>query len=98
MNIYHITKYATWLDAKNLTSYENESLLKVGFIHCCLFRQIDFVLNNWFVEKEDLVILKIDTDKLISPVVMENLEGKNELFPHIYGPINTSAIIDEIQN
>ena len=41
-----------------------------------------------------LVVLVIDTDLLNAPVVVENLDGGDEGFPHIYGPLPTTAVVD----
>ena len=65
-----------------------------GFIHCCLFDQIEDVLKNWFAGKRSLVILEIDVKKMTSPVKYENFEGGLETFPHVYGPINIDAVVN----
>jgi len=95
MHIFHITEQSTWRKAKHNTFYEGDTLSVDGFIHCCLFEQIEDVLINWFEGKHDIVILEIDPEKLLSPVKYENLEGGQEMFPHIYGPINLDAVINE---
>jgi len=95
MHIFHITERSIWLEAKHNTFYEGDTLSADGFIHCCLFEQIKDVLLNWFKGKRDIVILDIDPKILSSPVKYENLEGGQELFPHIYGPINLDAVINE---
>jgi len=95
MHIFHITERSIWLEAKHNTFYEGDTLSADGFIHCCLFEQIEDVLLNWFKGKRDIVILDIDPKILSSPVKYENLEGGQELFPHIYGPINLDAVINE---
>ena len=95
MNIFHITEQSTWQEAKHNTFYEGDTLSVDGFIHCCLFEQIVDVLLNWFKWKHDVVILEIDPGILLSPVKYENLEGGLEMFPHVYGPINLDAVINE---
>ena len=95
MNIFHITEQSTWQEAKHNTFYEGDTLSVDGFIHCCLFEQIEDVLLNWFKGKHDVVILEIDPGILLSPVKYENLEGGLEMFPHVYGPINLDAVINE---
>jgi len=95
MNIFHITEQSTWQEAKNNSFYEGDTLSIDGFIHCCLFEQIEDVLLNWFKGKQDVVILEIDPDILLSPIKYENLEGGLEMFPHVYGPINLDAVISE---
>ena len=39
------------------------------------------------------MLLCIDTDKVTAEIRYENLEGGRELFPHIYGEINTDAVV-----
>lgn len=95
MNIFHITERSTWQKAKHGNLYKGDTLSVDGFIHCCLFEQIEGVLLNWFNGKCDLVILEIDPEILISLIKYENLDGGPRVFPHVYGPINTSAVINE---
>jgi uncharacterized protein (DUF952 family) len=95
MHIFHITEEKTWNASKNSPEYKGDSLADDGFIHCCTSGQIEGVLKKWFKGKENLILLKIDIDKLLSPIKYENLEGGVELFPHIYGPINTAAVVSE---
>jgi len=95
MHIYHITDRSSWLAEKMSSHYKGDTLESDGFIHCCMSEQVTFVLENWFKGVKDLVMLVIDTDKLTSPVKYENLEGGDELFPHIYGSINLDAVIND---
>jgi len=95
MNIFHITDQLTWQEAKLGRLYAGDMLSTDGFIHCCLFEQIEGVLLNWFKGKRDLVILEIDPEILLSPIKHENLEGGLEMFPHVYGPINLDAVVSE---
>jgi len=95
MHIFHIAERSIWQEAKNGTLYEGDTLAIDGFIHCCSFEQIEDVLLNWFKGKCDLVILEIDPEILLSPIKYENLEGRLEVFPHVYGPINLDAVINE---
>ena len=46
-----------------------------------------------FVSQQGLVLLCVDTDKVAAEIRYENLEGGRELFPHIYGEINTDAVV-----
>ena len=39
------------------------------------------------------MLLQIDEDLLTSPVVVEDLVGSGEPFPHIYGPIDLAAVV-----
>ena len=39
-------------------------------------------------------MLRIDPDRLTSPVVVEDLTGSGEEFPHVYGPIDVAAVVE----
>lgn len=97
MHIFHITDQSTWRDAKHGSLYEGDTLSTDGFIHCCFLEQIEGVLLNWFKGRCNLVILEIDPEILLSPIKYENLEGGLETFPHVYGPINLDAVVNEKQ-
>lgn len=94
MIILHITDKAAWAKARQAGLYRGDSLEKEGFVHCCLASQVDQVLEKWFPDPSDLIILEVETDVLQAELVYENLEGGQELFPHIYGPINLEAVIN----
>ncbi len=90
--IYHL---ATFEDAEKLAqsgSYTAASLATEGFIHCCTAGQLPGVLQRYYADAQRLVVLHINSDQLESRLVMENTVGGSEDFPHVYGPINASAI------
>lgn len=91
--IYHITTKAEWDAASRSGIYEAASLKNEGFIHCSQEEQIPGVLERYFKGKSDLVKLVIDTDKLTSRWLYEWSPSTADTFPHIYGPINTSAVV-----
>jgi uncharacterized protein (DUF952 family) len=43
-------------------------------------------------DADDLVVLVIDSDRLIAPVRYEAPEPGGERYPHIYGPLPTEAV------
>jgi uncharacterized protein (DUF952 family) len=55
---------------------------------------VAWVARQRFRGRTDLVLLHIDPDRLGVPVRCENLEGGQELFPHVYGPIPLTAVVD----
>ncbi len=91
--IYHVTTAAEWKAAREKGSYESASLKEEGYIHCSLEEQIAGVLERYFSGKTNLVKLVIDTDKLTSPYIYDWSTTNEDTFPHIYGPINTDAVI-----
>jgi len=52
------------------------------------------VANTRFRGRTDLLLLHVDESRVGAEVRRENLEGGQWLFPHIYGPLPVSAVID----
>ncbi len=94
--IYHVTTAGAWEQAKASGAYESPSLKLEGFIHCSETRQVQGVLDRYFSGIPDLVKLVIDTDLLTSRYIQEWSPSVQDTFPHIYGPINLSAVTDVI--
>jgi uncharacterized protein (DUF952 family) len=94
--IYHVTTAQEWSTAKEKGFYEAASLASEGFIHCSEEHQVANVLERYFAGKSDLVKLVIDTDKLTSRYVQEWSPSIQDTFPHIYGPVNSNAVIEVV--
>ena len=91
--IYHVTTKVAWNHALERGVYEADSLKAEGFIHCSHEEQVAGVIVRYFNGQRDLVKLKIDTDKLTSRLIYEWSPSTADTFPHVYGPIDTSAVI-----
>ena len=94
--IYHVTTAANWKAAKQKGFYEHSSLKNEGFIHCSQDYQVAGVLERYFDGQTDLVKLVIDTDKLTSKFVFDWSPSTADTFPHVYGPINSDAVVGVI--
>ena len=92
MFIYHIVLPQVWERFKNRPSYQPESLTTEGFIHCSYPNQLEAVLKRYYSEAERVLILKINTEKLLPKLVKEASTG-GELYPHIYGRLNHNAVV-----
>ena len=90
--IFHITKSDVWARAEADGSYRTEMFPIEGFIHCSTADQVIQVANIRFRGQAGLVLLSIDTDRVTAEIIYENLEGGSQLFPHIYGELNTNAV------
>ena len=91
--IYHVVTTADWASAENKPTYEAGSLQTEGFIHASERGQIAGVLERYYKDLHDLLLLHIDPARLTSELRYE-VATNNELFPHIYGPINREAVVD----
>jgi uncharacterized protein (DUF952 family) len=96
MRIFHIARAADWEQARRSGSYTVSSygrtLQQEGFIHASRREQVRAVFDRFYRDVPDrLVLLAIDTDLLTAPWVDEPVG--TEVFPHIHGPLNTSAVV-----
>jgi uncharacterized protein (DUF952 family) len=72
--------------------YRAASLETEGFIHCSFAEQLDAVIGRYYAGASEVVVLEIETDRLMSRVLNEPSTA-NEIYPHIYGPVNRDAIV-----
>jgi uncharacterized protein (DUF952 family) len=103
--ILHITTQKTWEQALREGTYTDPSLKTDGFIHCSTLSQVVDTANNFFAGQKDLILLYIDEAKLTSECLFEppslipdnqqNIPAEN-MFPHVYGPVNLSSVIKVI--
>lgn len=99
--ILHITTMQNWEKAKQNGEYTADSLKSDGFIHCSTIAQTADTANLFFKGQTDLVLLCINVNKLTAVCKYEEPAGNgtnnhdnrvDNLFPHIYGPINLDSI------
>lgn len=97
--IVHITAFSEWEAARSAGVYTAPSLDTEGFIHCSTAAQAADTANIFFKGRQGLVLLCIDEEKLTSECRYEDPTGgghdprMGKLFPHVYGPINVTAVI-----
>jgi uncharacterized protein (DUF952 family) len=96
MRIFHIATLADWKQAQATGTYTTStygrSLREEGFIHASRREQVRTVRDSFYSDvDEPLLVLEIETDLLDVPW-REDQVG-DEAFPHIYGPLNTSAVV-----
>jgi uncharacterized protein (DUF952 family) len=98
--IYHITSRQAWQEAQQRGDYRAESLDREGFIHCSTETQILPVAGNFYKGQSGLLLMKIDPALLASELRWEPPAGgappgvlEDDLFPHVYGPINLDAVV-----
>lgn len=93
---YHLSPEDVWESQKNNSTYLPEPFEQDGFIHTTNgTEKLLWVANEFYTEDERAyTVLVLDVSKLTSPL---RYDDDGEVFPHIYGPLNTDAVIGELQ-
>jgi uncharacterized protein (DUF952 family) len=95
--ILHLTFRTDWQTALEAGSYQADSLSSEGFIHCSKPEQVERVANAYYHGKDGLVLLVIDPQKVTPEIRWEpGTDKPDELFPHIYGPLDLEAVLQVI--
>ena len=96
--IYHAALPVDWETAQRTGMYtvstRGRTLDEEGFIHASYEWQVEGVVNRFYSDVDELVLLVIDRDGLDVPVIDESRTGDptDERFPHVYGPLPVGAI------
>lgn len=98
MQVFHIATASDWAEAQAAgeytTSTRGRDLAEVGFVHCSQEFQVEAVRRAIYDDlDEPLVLLTIDTDRLVSRWQLDDVPGSDHPFPHIYGPVNPDAVV-----
>lgn len=90
--IHHLASAADW-EQRTSEHYEPAGLAIEGFIHLCTAGQLDGVIERYYQGRTDLVMLTVSVDSIDAELVWEDSVGVGEAFPHVYGPLNLSAVV-----
>jgi uncharacterized protein (DUF952 family) len=94
---YKIETRSAWAMAQSAGVYTGSALdVTDGFIHLSARDQVRATLTMWFKDQPDLILAKIDLTTLGETVVWEASRG-GALFPHVYGSIPMSAVLEVIE-
>ncbi len=96
--IYHLALASDWDAAVAAGEYRvstiGRSLEEEGFIHTSTAGQVRGVADAYYAGvREPLVLLTIDERRLTVPLRWDAVEGSAEPFPHLYGPLDTGAVV-----
>jgi uncharacterized protein (DUF952 family) len=95
-NIYLLSSQAEYRQALDKGMLIRDSLQSEGFIHASPKSQLNRLANKYYQNKIQPLILVVEKKLISEKVRWEPATGG--LYPHIYGPLNTSAItkVEEI--
>ncbi len=92
--IYKICTKSEWSKAKQSKIFKGTELdLKDGYIHFSDKDQVKQTLNKFYVNQTNLIILKVDAQKLESLTWEQSTDGK--MFPHLYSDLNLDYVVKE---
>ena len=92
MDLYLILSKREWEQVKDLEFYGEEVLKHEEFIHCATLDTYEWVINVFYGGESELVIAVFDSELISSPIKYETARRHPGLFPHVYGPMNMSAL------
>ncbi|MGY6501962.1 MAG: DUF952 domain-containing protein [Acidimicrobiales bacterium] len=97
--IFHIARASDWDDAVRTGHYAmstvDRTLDEEGFIHASFRPQLEGVVDRHYGDVDGpLVLLAIDPERLTSELRVEAPPGRDEGYPHIYGPLNATAVVE----
>jgi uncharacterized protein (DUF952 family) len=95
--IYHIATEADWKqavrDGQYTMSTRDRTLAQEGFIHASTAAQVALVANAFYRGEPGLLLLVIDPALVGPEIRYEHVPGQADPYPHIYGPLNVSAVV-----
>ena len=94
ITVYHLVSPEWWETFADKDYYESETLSEEKFLHFSTREQVHGTLANYFKGVKRIFLLHIDTTKLTSPLIFEDLFGININFPHLYGRLNKDAVFE----
>ncbi|MFB0618287.1 DUF952 domain-containing protein [Streptomyces sp. AGS-58] len=100
-HILHVTERSLWEAARESGTYEmstrGRTLQEEGFIHFSTRAQLPRIaafLYGDYDGPDEVVVLVVDPARVGAPVRYEAAEPGGEEFPHVYGPVPVTAVVD----
>jgi uncharacterized protein (DUF952 family) len=87
----HLSPQDVWERQKDQATYVPEAYEADGFIHCTNDDDNMLKVANLFYQGDprEFVVLTLTVDSIKSEV---KYEDPDQIYPHIYGPLNTDAV------
>jgi uncharacterized protein (DUF952 family) len=89
---YHLVPVEEWRASQHEDEYTPHAFEVDGFIHTTNgLDELVAVGNRYYKDDpRDYMVLILDVANIVSPV---RYDDPDQVFPHIYGPLNPSAVI-----
>jgi uncharacterized protein (DUF952 family) len=90
--IYKICAASAWREAELDGAYRGSADdARDGYIHLSTALQVAETLRKHFVGQQDLLLISVD-DQALGDALRWERSRKDELFPHLYGELDLSAV------
>ena len=97
-DLFHLALREDWERAEATGTYTGStigrSLADEGFVHCSFADQVSAVAQRYYRGRGDVVLLEIDPALLDCEVRVEAVGAATEEYPHVYGPVPVSAVVN----
>ena len=94
--IYKICTKAEWLKAKKEGKFlGSKKDIEDGFIHFSNKDQLKGTLSKYFLNRKDLVLLKVEALKLNNLIYEQASDGN--MFPHLYAHLDISNVCNDYE-
>ena len=91
--IYKICLNSEWASAQKYNIFEGSKKdIMDGYIHFSNKDQVESTLNKYFINIDNLILLKVETSRLKKLVWEKSSEGL--FFPHLYSSLNINYVIN----
>lgn len=92
---YHLVPLEVWEARGGEATYLPDAFEADGFIHTTNGLEPLLQVANLFYRSDprEYLVLAIDTGRLASEL---RYDDKDEIYPHIYGPLNTDAVLGRL--
>ena len=97
-SIYHLALEEEWREAVERGGPYSRSTLgksqaEVGFIHSSFATQVEATARLIYRGRGDVLLLVIDPSQVHAEIRIENIDGGDDRFPHIYGELPIAAVV-----
>ncbi len=92
--IYKVCSASAWREAERQGAFRGSADdRRDGFIHFSTASQVAGTVAKHFAGQTGLFLIAVDTDALGEALKWEPSRG-GELFPHLYGELDTGAVVE----
>jgi uncharacterized protein (DUF952 family) len=88
----HLTPVDIWTAQAQFPEYVPEAFAAEGFIHCTHGEALVVEVGNRYyrADPRPYCLLTIETARVVARIVYED---PDQVYPHVYGPLNTNAVV-----